>query len=282
VDVAYVQAKNLHEALRLLAAERWTILSGGTDVYPGSLERPMASRVMDIHALDELKTITHDASHVRIGAGVTWSDVIAAELPAAFDALKLAAHEIGSVQIQNRATIVGNLCNASPAADGVPPLLVLDAQIELSSLGGIRQIPLQEFILGNRLVALQPDEMVTAIVIPVASCKGHSTFMKLGARKYLIISISMVAAKLRVDENGLIAEAAVSVGSCSLVAQRLTSLEAALYKQSIADDLAKIVSVDHLLALSPIDDVRSSAEYRMQASLELVKRSLSAIGNTFA
>ncbi|MFK7857196.1 MAG: xanthine dehydrogenase family protein subunit M [Granulosicoccus sp.] len=290
----YAQPKNLAEALGLLATtptlgdpagcdatvtDPWTILSGGTDFYPGSLERPMASQVMDIHALDELKTIAQDHSQVRIGAGVTWSDVIGADLPASFDALKLAAREVGSVQIQNKGTLVGNLCNASPAADGVPPLLILDALVELTSLNGIRQLPLQEFILGNRRIARKPNEMVTAIVIPANRTKGNSVFMKLGARKYLIISISMVAVRVACDNNNLISDVAVSVGSCSLVAQRLSVLEAALYKKPLSSDLSNLVTADHLTTLAPIDDVRSTGHYRMEASLELVRRSLISLAS---
>ncbi|MFK7994397.1 MAG: xanthine dehydrogenase family protein subunit M [Granulosicoccus sp.] len=288
----YAQPKNLDEALRLLASdapdgrssgvtsthtERWAILSGGTDLYPGSLERPLVNRVLDIHALSELKSISFDASTVRIGAGVTWSDVIDAEVPPAFNALKLAARELGSVQIQNKATVVGNLCNASPAADGVPPLLILNASVELRSLAGIRQIPLQDFILGNRQTASKSDEMVTAIVIPAEAATGRSAFLKLGARKYLVISISMVAARLACDDRGLISEAAVSVGSCSLVAQRLTSLEAALQGQTITTDLVDLVTPEHLTSLSPIEDVRSSSRYRLDASLELVRRTLTCL-----
>lgn len=288
----YAQPDNIDDALQLLrdsdskqstadAAVPWTILSGGTDVYPSSFERAMPRRILDIHSLYELKHIDQDAKRIRIGAGVTWSDLIAAELPPAFDALKLAAREVGSVQIQNQATLVGNLCNASPAADGVPPLLVLGALVELKSTKGVRELPLSEFILGNRLTARHTDEMVTAILIPAESATGHSTFLKLGARKYLIISISMVAARLAYDEQGLITDAALSVGSCSLVAQRLTALEHKLIAKRVDSDLAALVSAEHIESLAPIDDVRSSALYREQASIELIQRTLTNLGRSF-
>ena len=270
----YAQPKTIDEALGLLASESWTILAGGTDFYPAMLERSCASHILDLHGLKELREIRKTEGQVRIGAGATWSDVIAADLPASFDALKLAAREVGSVQIQNRATLVGNLCNASPAADGVPPLLVLDAQVELASIAGRRQIPLQQFILGNRQTARQPDEIVSAVLVPDNSTRGQSTFLKLGARKYLIISISMVATRLAVDENRMITQAAVSVGSCSLVACRLHQLETALIGQPLREDIVGEVSVEQFSCLSPIDDVRSNKQYRMAASLELVKRSL--------
>lgn len=272
--VTYAQPTDLDEALGLLASQPWAILSGGTDFYPAALERPMADNILDIHALSELQQITLENGQWRIGAGVTWSDLMAAELPPAFDALKLAAREVGSIQIQNRATLVGNLCNASPAADGVPPLLIVDAQVELVSQAGKRILPLHQFILGNRDIARQPHELVTAVIVPESSAKGSSSFIKLGARKYLVISISMVAARVTLDRQGLITEAAISVGSCSLVAQRLTQLEDELTGQCLTADLATLLRPEHVATLLPIDDVRSTASYRMQASLELVRRAL--------
>lgn len=284
--MAYAQPNNLDEALTLLGdpvmhpENSWNILAGGTDFYPASLESPMPARVLDIHSLGELKTIEVDALRVRIGAGVTWSDIINAQLPSAFDGLKLAAREIGSVQIQNRATIAGNLCNASPAADGVPPLLTLDAAVELSSSTGVRKLSLQEFILGNRLTARRSDELVTAIVVPATSTAGNAGFLKLGARKYLIISISMVAVRLQCDEQGTISDAAVSVGSCSLVAQRLVQLEKQLLSCNVKADPGLLVTEEHLRDLAPINDVRSTAHYRMDASLELLRRSVSTVANS--
>src|SRR5439155_3336986 len=128
-----------------------------------------------------LRGISKDSGHYRIGAATTWSDIIRAKLPPAFEALKQAAREVGSVQIQNRATIGGNLCNASPAADGVPPLLALDAEVELISTQPTRRLPLSEFIRGNRRTALRPDEILAAIIIPQQEVPGTatSTFLKL-------------------------------------------------------------------------------------------------------
>lgn len=240
----------------------------------------MPARVLDIHSLRELKAIDTHALGVRIGAGVTWSDIIDAPLPPAFDSLKLAAREIGSVQIQNRGTIVGNLCNASPAADGVPPLLTLHASVELRSNARLRQLPLQEFILGNRSTARRCDELVTAIVVPATATGGHSSFLKLGARKYLIISISMVAVRLQCDDQGMIDEAAVSVGSCSLVAQRLFQLEQQLVGCHVKEHPGALVTDEHVRELTPINDVRSTARYRMDASLELLRRSVAKVANS--
>ena len=269
----YERPKSLDHALTLLASDRWDILSGGTDYYPGLGDRPAPRPVLDVSAIEGLRRIAFEDGHWRLGALATWTDVLNADLPAAFDGLKLAAREVGSVQIQNRATVAGNICNASPAADGVPPLLTLDAAVELASADGVRRIALSEFILGNRETALARGEMVTGLLVPEHSSRGVSSFLKLGARKYLVISISMVAVRL-VADTGHISEAAISVGACSAVARRLDMLERALKGFALTDDICALVTPEMLRELSPIDDVRATGTYRRDASGELVRRAL--------
>jgi CO/xanthine dehydrogenase FAD-binding subunit len=270
----YIRPQTVDEALYLLAREKAQVLSGGTDFYPALSERAMAGSVMDISGLRELRGITHDSDHIRIGGLTTWSDVIRAPLPLCFEALKSAAREVGSVQIQNRGTVAGNLCNASPAADGVPPLLALDAIVELVSESGTRRMALTEFIMGNRKTKRRSDELLSAVLVPRALEGAGSSFLKLGARRYLVISISMVAAVILPDGSGRVAAARVAVGSCSAVAQRLPALEQELTGVSIHDDLAARVRSEHLARLSPISDVRAMAEYRLDASLTLIRRAL--------
>ncbi|MEP3233453.1 MAG: xanthine dehydrogenase family protein subunit M [Hyphomicrobiales bacterium] len=265
--------KTLDAALDLLSSNKWSMLSGGTDFYPSLQDRQPEGNILDISKIAGLKKITKrsDGSW-SIGALVTWTDVIKADLPPAFDGLKLAAREVGSVQIQNRATLAGNICNASPAADGMPPLLSLDALVEITSIDGNRRLPISAFVLGNRKIDLSDDEIVTAIIIPADAAKGASSFLKLGARKYLVISISMVAARIEVDDQNTILGAAISVGSCSLVAKRLTALEAALVGQPLDKITPEFILAEHMKDLAPIDDVRASGVYRMDASRELVGR----------
>lgn len=269
----YAKPKTLDEALALLSEGSWRILAGATDFYPALGNRPLFEDVLDINGLAELRGIAESESHFSIGARTSWTEVLKAPLPPAFDALKQAAREIGSIQIQNVASVAGNICNASPAADGVPPLLILDAEVELRARHEIRLLPLGEFITGNRKTRLRQDEMVTALRIPKASATGHSAFVKLGARRYLVISIAMTAARIVLDTDGRITKAVVTVGSCSAVAQRLRPLEAALAGHR-ADDIAGIVNDAGLTELSPIDDVRGSAEYRRMAAREIVTRAL--------
>jgi len=271
--IRYAKPTMVDEALALLGDGAWRILAGGTDFYPAQGTRPFRDDILDINGLAELRGVEETDSHFVIGARTTWTDIIRHPLPAAFDALKQAAREVGSVQIQNVASIAGNLCNASPAADGVPGLLVLDADVELRSAMTTRHIPLREFILGNRRTALRHGEMVTAIRLPKPAATGTSAFVKLGARRYLVISIAMVAARLVVD-HGAVTEAAVAVGSCSAVARRLVSVEAALQGLPADHRLAAAVQSAPMEELSPIADVRGSAEYRLDAVREIVARAV--------
>ena len=272
----YLKPKTLDEAVSLLATSGGQILAGGTDFYPALGERSPRWTVVDITALAEIRGIEFESEWIRIGGLSTWSDVIRTPLPRCFDALKAAAREVGSVQIQNRGTVAGNLCNASPAADGVPPLLALDAEVELASAAGRRRMPLEQFLAGNRKTLRRADEILAAVLVPRRMEDAASIFLKLGVRRYLVISISMVAAVVQSDQAGRIAEARVAVGSCSAKAQRLRDLEKSLVGLPAGAGIAAAVRAEHLGILSPIADVRATADYRRDASLTLVQRALEA------
>ncbi|HWA44141.1 MAG TPA: FAD binding domain-containing protein, partial [Hypericibacter adhaerens] len=162
----FLRPKSLREAVEALATPGIQILAGGTDFYPALGDRHLSTPVLDVTGIGELSGIREEQDGVRIAAGTTWSELVATPLPRAFDALKAAAREVGSIQIQNRGTIAGNLCNASPAADGVPPLLALDAEVELMSRASTRRLPLAAFITGNRKTERRSDELVSAIRVP--------------------------------------------------------------------------------------------------------------------
>ncbi|MEA2841388.1 MAG: hypothetical protein QOF41_2718 [Methylobacteriaceae bacterium] len=269
-----IRPASLAEATNLLAARDFTLLCGGTDVFPGLVDRPPPAAMLDLSQLAEIRGIAVQDGVIRIGGATTWSQIIAAPLPRAFDALKAAAREVGSVQIQNRGTIAGNLCNASPAADGVPPLLALDADVELVSSCGARRLPLADFILGNRRTARAPDEILSAIIVPEPHAGARSAFVKLGARRYLVISIVMVAVVVDCAPDHTICDARIAIGSASVVATRLPALEALLRGQKLEADFARTITADELAPLAPIDDVRATAAYRMDAARELIARAL--------
>ena len=271
----FAQPTRLDEALELAARIRPLVLAGGTDLMVGASADLGPGPVMDISRVAELKGVTLEGDSVVIGGGTTWSELVAADLPRGFDGLKAAALEVGSIQIQNRGTIAGNLCNASPAADGVPPLLTLDAELEVQASGTRRTLAVAEFITGNRKTLLQPGELVTAIRIPRKLAVGRSTFLKLGSRRFLVISIVSVAVLL-VIEGDRVAAARVAVGACSAVAKRLSELEAALVGRAADAALRNIVTAEHVMSLSPIDDVRGTGAYRKDAALQLVREALLA------
>jgi CO/xanthine dehydrogenase FAD-binding subunit len=274
----YVRPTRLEEALAALSARPWTVLAGGTDFYPARVGRPVREDILDITALAALRGVEREGGAWRIGALTTWTDLVRVSLPPVFDGLKLAAREVGGPQIQNAGTLAGNLCNASPAADGVPALMALDARVELSSTRGTRQVPLTEFVTGARTTLRGPAELVTAVLVPEYAAGARSTFLKLGARRYLVISIAMVAVTLDVDAAGSIGCAGVAVGACAPTARRLPALERRLVGHKCTAALADLVKPSDLAPLTPIDDIRGSAAYRLDAVHTLLRRALEELG----
>ena len=158
------------------------------------------------------------------------------------------------------------------------PLLTLDATVELADRNGVSRIALSDFVLGNRRTARRPDQLVTGLLIPKVSPSANAAFYKLGARKYLVISIVMAAGVIDIDPQGCVSTARIAIGACSEVAQRLPLLEADLKGREVKGNLSAGLSPDHFQNLSPIDDVRGSAAYRLEAAIEAVRRVLDAIG----
>lgn len=267
----YARPGTLPDALALLAGGARRLLAGGTDLYPGA-GACLAGPVLDLTALPELQGIASGPG-LRIGAATTWSEIALAALPPAARALQQAARQVGGRQIQNAGTIGGNLCNASPAADGVPPLLVLDAEVELAGPKGLRRMPLAGFLTGPRRTALAEGEILVAVHLPDPALAGRSAFVKLGARSHLVISIAMAAARVVLHE-GRIADCALALGACSPVAMRLAGLEAALRGATPAEAAARITPDAVMAAVSPISDIRATAAYRVDAAIELLRRAV--------
>jgi CO/xanthine dehydrogenase FAD-binding subunit len=272
----YRRPTALEDALAELAAHESVVLAGGTDFYPARVGRPVDENVLDISAIRGLDGISADAHGWRIPALATWTDIVTAPLPPLFEGLKQAARTVGGRQIQNRGTLCGNLCNASPAADGIPNLMAMDARVELASVAGTRHVAVGDFVLGSRRTVRRPDELVTAVLVPRPPAAAEGSFLKLGARAYLVISIVMVAGVFE-TAGTRIRRARIVVGACSPVAQRLPQLEGVLEGEVRAPDLARLVLPEHLAPLAPIDDVRGTAAYRTDAALVLVRRLVSGL-----
>lgn len=291
---SYLRPTTLTQAIDALALARddgrpGVIIAGATDHYPARVGRVADDDVIDITGITGLRRIESIDGGWLIPALATWTDVANADVPPMFDGLRRAATAIGGRQIQNRATVVGNLVNASPAADGLPNLLVLNAVVTLASVRGERRVAAATFVTGNRTTVREADELVTGLFIPAPDSAGpdrggaadlaavstvRSTFLKLGSRAYLVISIAMVAAAVAVDATGRISAARVAVGACSPVARRLPELEAVLLGRSATPGIGATVGSEHLAELAPIDDVRGTAAYRREAAETLIRRAL--------
>jgi CO/xanthine dehydrogenase FAD-binding subunit len=297
---SYVRPSELPAALEALAigvaeGRPRVVVAGATDHYPARVGRVADEEILDVSGLLELRGIAEVEGGWWIAAGATWTELMERPLPACFDGLKRAARAIGGLQIQNRATIAGNVCNASPAADGIPNLLALEADLELASRRGTRRVAVADFVTGNRSTLREPDELVTGLFVPDPAGQGGavpggagrtgdgllatSTFLKLGARAYLVISIAMVAAVVVRDSRGRITSARLAVGACAPVARRLPALEAELTGRHLRPGIGDVVRAGHLAPLSPIDDVRGTAAYRREAALVLVRRALEELAS---
>jgi CO/xanthine dehydrogenase FAD-binding subunit len=277
----YYRPENINDAITTLSKGELTIAAGCTDLFPKTQEDSLGRNILDISAIKSLKSITIEKEFRRICSGVTWTDLENEELPNCYEMLKECSLQVGSRQIQNLGTIGGNLCNASPAADGVPCLLSLDASVELISTNGKRILKLDDFIKGSRNTELKKNEILSAILIPQKTERGHSSFVKLGARKYLVISIAMVACKINLDGD-IISDIAISIGSCSAVARRLGELENTLIRKNVNSDLTQdIYNFDYKNHISPINDIRGTDAYRLEVAKVLVKNSIIDTINKF-
>ena len=275
-QVTYFMPDSLPDALAAVAGGA-RVVAGGTDFFPALGEGLPHGDLVDLTRMGELRGIGRTQGGWRIGAVTPWAEIARADLPPGFDALRQAARQVGAVQIQNAGTIGGNLVNASPAADGVPPLLLLDAEVELASQRGTRRLALADFLTGPRQTALTAGELLVAVHLP-APPDARSVFLKLGSRAHLVISFVMVAALVERD-GSRIRRARVAVGACSPVAQRLRELESGLiYRPLSTLEEPGLVRPEHLAPLSPIDDIRADSTWRLEAARRLVVDALRQAG----
>lgn len=280
-QIEYHRATELEQALDLLKRfkGRCKVIAGGTDLIPafrtGRISLPEGFHIIDISSVKELDYIAKDDGMIRIGAitrvsAIGASPVVKEHVPILADA----ASQLGSLQIRNQATIGGNLCNASPAADTAPPLLVLDAKVNVRGIDGQRLVPLREFFTAPGKTILASSEILVEVQIPVPESTADSCFIKLGRRNAFTLSIVSVATLVKV-KSGFFDDIRIALGAVAPTPIRALKAEEHLTRGKVTeqaiDEGAKVVASE----VAPIDDVRASTEYRRDMSYVLTKRAIS-------
>jgi CO/xanthine dehydrogenase FAD-binding subunit len=256
VDV--LTPRSLDEALRLKSEHPDAVpIQGGTDLMVAlNFDRTRPEAILNLNEVAELRGWARENGTLRLGSGLTYTDAM--ELGEAFQSLVEASRTVGSPQIRNRGTIGGNLGTASPAGDALPPLLIEGGEVEVASVHGSRRLTIDDFLVGVKRNALEPDELITAV--HVAPSGEPQTFMKVGPRNAMVIAVCSLA--LVVDRER--AEVRAAFGSAAPVARLVRA------RLDEADSVPERVAE----AASPIDDVRGTAAYRRHALRVLTQRAL--------
>ena len=270
----YLAPRRLDEALSLLTPEA-VPLAGGTDLFLRMERRQtQPDAVVDLKRIPDMDRIEPSDAGLRIGALALMETLAASPLVRKdYDALARSARVVGSIQTRNRATVGGNLANASPAADTATPLMALGAAVEGADADGIRQMPVEQLFLGPGRTALRDNEVLTAILIPAMPARAGSAFERC-VRTAMDIAVVNCAAFLRLDEDGAVAEARIALGAVGPTPLRAASAESLLkgrrFGPGVAEEAAECAAAD----AQPIDDVRAGADYRREMVRVLTRRAV--------
>jgi carbon-monoxide dehydrogenase medium subunit len=277
-EFEYLEPTSMQQALEWLNTHRGRarVLAGGTDLYLRLRKGVfLPEYVIDLKRVPQLDYITpNHRAGVQIGPTTLQDDVACSSLmQQLYPALAEAAGWVGAIQTRNRATVVGNLCNASPAADTAPALLSYDAQVTIASIQGERTIPLEEFFVGPGKTALQDNELVAEIHLPAPQPHTGAAFFR-RTRTAMDIAVVCGAAMLQLS-NGTCQNVRIALGAVGPTPLRATRAEAALRGQTLSDQVVEDASRIAAEEARPIDDVRSTAEYRREMVRVLTRRGLS-------
>ncbi|MBL4634389.1 MAG: xanthine dehydrogenase family protein subunit M [Kofleriaceae bacterium] len=278
----FLQPRSLAQALEERAAHlEYQLLAGGTDLLVASKDRLPLLGMIDLMSVSELSGIEEVAGGgLRIGATTSYSKILDSEAIATrFALLHKACREIGAAQIQARGTLGGNIATSSPVGDSLPALMALDAQLELASTRGKRTVPYREFLRGYRKVDMAEDELIVAILLPAQPEGAFHYWRKVGTRRAQSISKLMIAAVGSV-QDGKIASAKISLGAVADRTIRLYEVEKAIVGQKPGPETAAIAKEVVRASITPIDDLRSNAEYRLSTAENLVARFVLGLAST--
>jgi CO/xanthine dehydrogenase FAD-binding subunit len=277
----FLQPTSWQEALDLRAERLDAVpIAGGTDVMVDiNFDRSRPGALMDLTRVAELREWTLDDGRIRLGAGVPYSRIVD-DLGAHLPGLAMASRTVGSPQIRVRGTVGGNLGSASPAGDAHPPLLAAMAVVEVASAArGTRRIPVADFYTGVKSNALEPDELIAAVLIPSAA--GPQQFCKIGTRNAMVIAVSAFACALHPDRRAV----GTGIGSAAPTPRRALEAETFLAGElesaglwdtrgELPETLARAFGERVAAAASPIDDVRGSAAYRLHSLSVMARRAV--------
>lgn len=276
--ISYEAPASIEEALQLLAegGPHARPLAGGTDLIPQVREgRKEAALFVDIKRIPELREIRWDAARgLTIGAAATCWEIArhfeARRYPALVDACSM----IGSVLIQHRATLAGNLCNAAPSADGIPPLIVHQAVAEIAGPGGRREAPVEAFCAGPGRTQLRPGELVVALRLPPPAKGTVSSYVRFTPRNEMDIAVAGASAAVTLDAQGVCVQARISLSAVAPTPVRAEAAEAFLEGHPLTEERIAEAARLAVKAASPIDDVRGSAAFRRHLVEVLTRRTL--------
>lgn len=271
----YVKIKTVQDLIDRIEGQNVRILCGGTDLVVKMRAGAIDPQVLlDISDTEDLRGILEEKDAVTIGAATTVSEIIADPVVAEkLPLLQTVLRTLGSTQIRNRATLGGNLVNASPAADSAIPLLLYQALVNISGVRGDRVVEIEDFLIAPGKTALESDEFVRSVSIPIPRAAFKPFFHKVGRRKAMIIAIASLGALVNAKDDK-IDEIRLAAGSVAPRPIRLHELEDNLVGKAITADIIEQAKLAAVHAVSPIDDVRASADYRREVIGELVARVL--------
>ncbi len=265
------------ELLELQQQPEARIMAGGTDLLV-ALRHGLqhTGTIICLERIEELSRIEEQADgSFSIGAAVPFSAIVRSPLlKEHYPLLTQAASTVGGPAIRNMATIGGNIVTASPAADSLPALYLLDARLELRSAIGNRQVPIADFITGPRRTMLQPGEVITRIILPPPQPWTIQRFEKVGRRKSLAIAVASLAAAVRLAYDGTVAEARFAWGSVGPTVMRCNQVEKSLINKPLTVETLSTVAEQVRQAVCPIDDIRATADYRRAVAANLLLRLL--------
>jgi len=271
-----INPRSLVEALDALAADATLLpLAGATDlmVYLEAGTLPHCT-FLNLQRLEELKSLKTDRAFLVLGALTTYRDVRVSDAGRALPMLALAAREVGALAIQNRGTWVGNIANASPAADGVPALMAYDADVELTSKTGRRVVSLSRFYRGYKQMNRQRDELITGVHLPVPQPGWLEYFRKVGTRRFQAISKTLLAGRILFGEDRMVKDIRMVLGSVAPCTLRAVQTENLIRGRHLTSELIEEGCRAIQDEIHPIDDIRSTETYRRRVTSNLVREFL--------